>query len=559
MFGLFATVAIAQPKPGGTKPGAPQPKGDPKKAKALFELDRNYKDALTEYLRLLNDDPKNVEIKYRIGLCYLSTNIDKKKAIPYLEAMARESKAPKDVYLELGRAYHLANRYDDAIKKYTEYIELAKLRPEDARRVNKAIDQCRVGKYLVENPVEVEFECLSKDINTPFPEMYPFITADESFMIFTSRSNKVTGGFKEMDGNYSSDIFSSTQVAGKWSKPKNLSSIVNTQFYEVGTSMTPDGKNVVVYFSNEIAQSDLYLLGKKEKAKTFSKAVSLGDGVNTAKFLEVSGAVSPDGKFLIFSSDRPGGKGGLDLYVSYFENGAWGPAENLGSEINTEWDEDYPSFSPDGSKMYFASNSEKSMGGFDIFSAKYNKATKTFVAPTNMGYPINTADDNQTISFNNQGNVAYVSQQREGGIGELDIWRLTFKNAENDIAKTRVKGFVKPDTALATITIKDNVTGKQIQTVKPDNSGAYYVDLIPGRYKFVITANGYADYAVDLPIGSGAGFVEKLEKDFDLLNPPAPPATKPGTTPPAGTKPSTPTKPTTPNTKPTGTMKPKTP
>ncbi len=118
----FGRVSAQGPTSGG--------KGDPKKARQLFDLDKNYGEALVEYLKILAEDPNDPEINYRVGLCYLFTNVDKKKAYKYLEIMARQPKAPKDIYIELGRAYHLAGRYDDAIKRYNEFIEVARLRPE---------------------------------------------------------------------------------------------------------------------------------------------------------------------------------------------------------------------------------------------------------------------------------------------------------------------------------------------------------------------------------------------------------------------------------------------
>jgi hypothetical protein len=531
---LLASAITVNAQPGGAAGG----KGDAKKAKLYFEFDRNYKDALTEYLKLLKDEPNDPEINYRIGLCYLYTNIDKKKAYKYLEIMARQPKAPDEVYLELGRAYHIINRFDDAIKKYSEFIEIARLRPAELAKVNRYIEQCRIGKALTTSPVDVTFECLGKEVNSPFDDMFPFITADESYMTFTSRRNTVTGGFKDLDGTYASDIFSSLQTAGKWGKPKNLSSIVNTGYFEVGTSMAPDATNVICYFSNETAQADLYIISKKDKAKSFSKAVSLGAGVNMPKSLEMAGVISPDGSTLIFSSDRPGGKGGFDLYKSTNEGGEWSAPVNLGAPINTDGDEDYPNFSPDGKKLFFASNSAKSMGGFDIFSATYNKATEGYDEPVNLGYPINNTDDNQTISFNQTGTVAYVSASREGGIGELDIWKITFKTPMVDVQKTKFKGIVSPVDKEFTITVTDKFTGKEVAKTTPEKgTGKYSISLAPGRYIFKTEADGFITITEEVPVLGKATFKENVTKDITMVegvNPPPPPA---------GTKPGTPVKP----------------
>lgn len=530
---LFGSVA-AQPtnNSGGS--------GDPKKARALFDFDRNYKDALSEYLKLLSDDTNDPEINYRIGLCYLNTNIDKKKAYKYLEIMARQPKAPKDVYVELGKAYHYAGRYDDAIKRYTEFIEVARLRPDEAAVVNRMVDQCRVAKKLVANPVDVTFELLGKEVNTEYPELNPFIMEDESYMVFTSRRNNVTGGFKEIDGQYSSDVFSSLQTAGKWAKAKNMATIINTQYYEVSTSMSPDGRNVVCYLSNETAQGDLYLLTRKEKAKTYQKAISLGGAVNGVKSTEQAGVISADGQTLIFSSNRPGGKGGYDLWKCTYDGGEWGSPVNLGAPINTEADEDYPNFSADGKYLYFASNSSRSMGGFDVFSAKYNRATENYDEPQNLGYPVNTADDNYTISFNTAGNIAYVSQVRDGGTGDLDIWRVTFNGIKTEVKKTRFSGVIKQADSVAVITITDKFTGKEVAKANTAaGNGTYSFELAaPGRYIIKIEEPGQPTLTEEIQTLTGTAYKDKITKDFDLQAVPATPG-KPGTTKPGASKPTT--------------------
>lgn len=535
VFTLLLSTIMLKAQPAGAK-------GDLKKAKFLFEVDKNYKDALTEYLKILKDDANDAEVNYRIGLCYLYTNIDKKKAYKYLEIMARQPKAPKEVYLELGRGYHIANRFDDAIKRYGEFIEVGRLRPDETAKVNRYIEQCRIGKKLVDTPVDVTFECLGKEVNSDYPEMFPFITGDESYMVFTTRRNTVTGGVKDFDGTYASDVFSSLQTAGKWGKAKNLSTVVNTTYFEVGTSMATDATNVICYFSNEIAQADLYIISKKDKARSYGKAVSIGDRINLPKSIENAGVISPDGNTLIFSSDRPGGKGGLDLWKATREGDGWGDPVNLGAPINTDADEDYPNFSPNGKVLYFSANSARSMGGFDIFQATFNKATENYDEPQNLGYPINNADDNHTISFNQTGSVAYISASREGGIGDLDIWRITFKTPLFVSEKTKFKGKITTaNDAEATITVTDKFTGKEIaKSVAEKGTGNYSFDLAPGRFIFKTEADGHITITEEVPVLGKSTFKEQIIKDITLVegvNPPPPPA---------GTKPGTPAKPKTP-------------
>jgi hypothetical protein len=251
--------------------------------------------------------------------------------------------------------------------------------------------------------------------------------------------------------------------------------------------------------------------------------------------------VSPDGNTLIFSSDRPGGKGGLDLWKATREGDTWGDPVNLGAPVNTDADEDYPNFSPNGKVLYFSANSARSMGGFDIFQATFNKATENYDEPQNLGYPINNSDDNHTISFNQTGSVGYISTAREGGIGDLDIWRITFKTPLFVSEKTKFKGKITTaNDAEATITVTDKFTGKEIaKSVAEKGTGNYAFELAPGRVIFKKEADGHITITEEVPVLGKSTFKEQIVKDITLVegvNPPPPP-------PPAGTKPGTPVKP----------------
>ena len=150
---------------------------------------------------------------------------------------------------------------------------------------------------------------------------------------------------------------------------------------------------------------------------------------------------------LVFSSDQLEGKGEKDLWLSrILPNGDWGPIENLGDVINTDEDESFPYFSPDGKTLYFASSGHNSMGGYDIFKTAYNDSTKKWSKPINLGYPINNSDDNTVISFANNKKYAYISSHRPEGFGYTDIYRITFNDLPSSY--TIVKGeIILPDSS----------------------------------------------------------------------------------------------------------------
>ncbi|MCX6297004.1 MAG: hypothetical protein NTX97_13265, partial [Bacteroidetes bacterium] len=186
---------------------------DPEDAKEHFSHN-NFLFAIPAYKQLLKQEPKNADYNYKLGICYLYTNINKTLAIPYLEFASKSPKAEKQVMFHLGLAYQYASRFDDAIKAYNTYKTA--LKGEELEKVEHQIETCENGKEYVKHPVNVTFQNLGKEINSEFPDYYPFVPANESFVIFTSRRKENVGGQVEVDGYYSSDIYMSVPVNDVW-------------------------------------------------------------------------------------------------------------------------------------------------------------------------------------------------------------------------------------------------------------------------------------------------------------------------------------------------------
>ena len=201
---------------------------------------------------------------------------------------------------------------------------------------------------------------------------------------------------------------------------------------------------------------------------------------------------------IFFSSDRPGGKGGFDLYLCVkLPDGRWGSPVNLGEPINSLYDEDYPQFL-DGNKLYFASNRPESIGGFDIFVSGYNSEDKTFSEPHNLGYPINSTYNNMTISFGMGKRYAYVSDIRPEGFGGYDIYKVVFNNEEPpvNIYKCELQ-LGSPESSLTlvndslspvNIQLVDFFNGQLVGKFVPDVSGSFMMALSPGKYKLIVVS-----------------------------------------------------------------------
>ncbi|MBN2730724.1 MAG: PD40 domain-containing protein [Bacteroidales bacterium] len=402
------------------------PEGSLKAARGYFQY-QNFKDAMAEYLKLSETDSTNMEYHHNIGLCYLYTNIDKTLAIPYLEWVVEQEKFDPNAWYDLGRAYQYAYRFDDARRAFKKFISSGEkdMNPISAKR---QLEICDNAEKIIASPLNVTFTNLGEDINSPYPDYNPFILQDESYLVYVSKRNSNLGGWIDYDGFNTADIYHTTKTGRSWKKSRGISNTINTYLVEEIVGMTPDGEIMFVYMDNEYAMADVFY--SEKRGRSYKRPEALGTYVN-AKSFEGAATISQNKKILFFSSNREGGKGGMDLYMAYqLPTGEWGDPTNLGDLINTEYDEDFPYFAPDGESFYFASTGHNSMGGYDIFKCKWNKKTKTFDKPINVGYPINTVEDNTTISFSESMRHAYMAALKPGGYGELDIYRVTFNDVE---------------------------------------------------------------------------------------------------------------------------------
>jgi len=426
---LFAFISLTCVCLGQTKMNKKAIKASEKYARDLFTF-HNFKEALSEYLILYKQDSLNAFYNYRIGICYLNTNIDKTKALSYLEFASKHPKTEVEVWYELGRYYQYVYRFEEAIEAYRTYMKLQKSK-KDKFFITPArqIQMCRNAMELIKTPINVTFVNLGEQINSPYPDFSPFITADESYLVFSSKRESNTGKLLDFDGYYTTDIYTSVNKDGNWSKIRNFGNMVNTDLIEEAAGMSADGNTIFVYIDNYQGFNDI--IWTQKRGRSFQKGSYISPNINSNK-LETSATISPDGETIIFASERDGGYGGTDLYISRrLPNGEWSLAENLGPKINTSFNEDFPNFSPDGKMLYFASQGHKSIGGYDIFRTEWDDINKTWSHPENIGYPINTPDDNMTISFTSCKRYAYMSAFRKNeGSGDLDIYKVIF----NDVA-----------------------------------------------------------------------------------------------------------------------------
>jgi outer membrane protein OmpA-like peptidoglycan-associated protein len=492
-------------------------KGYPKEAKKLLEKADGYFDidefnnALPLYVEAEKLVPKDPEISYKAAKCYFELRHEI-KALPYLEAAKKGDIDDPELLYMLGDSYHKAHQFDKAIaslKNYRSYVN-----PKDKDRledVDLLINNCVNGKIMVQNPKsKITIKNLGPGINTAFNDYAPVVSADEGTLIFTSRRDNTTGGGKANEDNeWYEDLYMSIKSDTVWTTAVNMGPTINTATHDASIGISPDGQELFIYRNS--GGGDIFI--SNLTGTVWSAPKPLGSTINTP-YWEPSASTTSDENIIFFTSNKKGGFGGRDIYMTRkLPNGEFGPAVNLGPKINTRYDEDCPFIHPDGKTLYFSSKGHKSMGGFDIFSCTIDLATAAITTEVeNIGYPINTADDDVFFVWSVDNKRAYFASEREGGYGEKDIYMLIREDADADLAVLKGK-VISCDTkkpVAATIIVTD-LTTQQIVGIYNSNasSGKYTVILPAGKnYGITVEAQGYLFYSKNIDIPKLDHYVE---------------------------------------------------
>lgn len=463
----------------------------------LFE---EFNEALPLYLRIHRVYPDNDNINYKIGVCLLNNPYEKDKSIQYLEKAVKninpkfrennfkETKAPLESHFYLGHAYRINNQFDKARASYRKFLDLLDPEVYDADLVKEQIAACDAAESLMKKPLDMNMDILPEEINTRFSDINPAISGDENHLVFVSKLQ------------FYDAVFYSRKENGRWSPPRNIVPELGVDGDVYPTCLSHDGTEMIVYRNDQFI-GNLYssrLVGGK-----WTPLVKLNDNINT-KFWESSGSLSKDGKTLYFSSNRKGGFGGLDLYKSERTSGGdWGVPVNLGPTLNTKYNDDAPYVTEDGDKLFFISYGHYNMGGYDVFMSR-KAADGNWANPLNLGYPVNSSDDDQYFVPYRNGEVAYHAKYTEGGFGRHDIYRYEIFSPDNP-RRFPVTGLIEymgqnPDSALVDITVKDRSTGTTLLVTHPDRQGIYQFSLPAGKYDVLFDAEKFHQQMLKLDI-----------------------------------------------------------
>lgn len=377
---------------------------------------KDYKNALATFLAAYELNPDDALVNYKIGLAYLYSET-KSKAALYIDKAYRLNPAVNpDIDYHLGIAFQNTNEF----KKAIEHFERFKSKKKELGSIaDEKIAECHIADSLSQNELNVVIENLGSVVNTPYNDYSPIISADGNTLIFTS--NRTDDPSKAKANQNYEDIYVSRKSASGWSEPKLISSNINIKYNDAAASLSPDGKTLFLYY--EEGEGDIYT--STLNGDQWSKPEPLNKNINTSMFWETCASVSADGQKLYFASNRPGGIGELDLYVSQLDGkGQWGKAVNLGPVINTPENEDSPFIHHDGVTLYFSSDGHPNLGNSDIFFSEFknNKWSK----PENIGWPLNSWEYDGFFTLSPDKKKGYFSTVKEGGLGDADIYSIAF-------------------------------------------------------------------------------------------------------------------------------------
>jgi hypothetical protein len=466
--------------------------------------DANYEVALKQYIKVYRKYKDDPQVNHRLAICILNTNEDKTLALPYLKIADSIAKTPiPTMKYDMARAMYYSQKFDEAETMAREYL-LQKITPEQRIECDRLLDYIRNARKHYAKPKNVTFENLGDKVNSKQDDYIPIITEDEQQLYFTT-NRKYNNEYQQFIKGV---FYSQKEASRQWGASKSAGSKINSDEHEQLVGIAKDGNTLLVHVDRLSAPNDIYI---SEKGKTsFSELTPLPKNINS-KYAEMGASLSKTGDTLFFASDRPGGFGGYDIYLTKkLPTGGWGMPQNLGETINTPHDENFPYITASGERLYFTSNGSGSMGGCDVFFSE-NLDEGLWASPVNLGYPINDMYDNFNIVYTANGRYGYTSRYDASGVGGLDICRIIM----NDIPPTevvhtgqillssgdkKVPVHEKPGIMTSVeIKVVNNKTGKETGIIPVNAKTSKYTFAIsPGNYTLTVKGKGTSVFTKEI-------------------------------------------------------------
>ena len=484
-----------------------------RKAIALFEEGRkNY-----EYKR--NDDAYKLLKKaveedngfYEAYMILADVCNDLKKyseaVIAYKSAISLQPDRFPKVYYTLAGVEMELNQFAEAKAHLDKMLTYSKLDPVARKKAERRLANATFSQTAISNPVPFAPQNMGDKVNSIYAEYHPSLTVDNNLLIFTRRRPSDA----ETDNGGSpveEDFFVSARSGNEWAGALSLGPPINTNRNEGAHCISPDGR--FFFFTGcdspgGFGSCDIYF--SEKKGRKWSTPINLGEIINSPKF-DSQPTISADGRELVFTSSREGGKGSQDLWVSKKSaDGKWQTPQNLGDSINTELEEKGAFLHPDGNTLFFSSSGHPGMGGSDIYYSK-RKADGSWNKPKNLGYPINTKADEIHMIVSADSKTGYFASDRDSGLGLLDIYSFELYEAARPSSVTFLRGKVtdsktgKPlEAQFEIIDVLSNET--RVLSMSDPLTGEFLVTVPTGSsYALNVSAKGYTFFSENYKLGT---------------------------------------------------------
>ena len=460
--------------------------------KALKNLaERKSAEANENFFKAIKTDSTYSDAFFKLGQFYESTR-NQENALKFY-AKAIELKPNEltftQAYTYIGTRLMRAGNYEKA-KQYLSF-SLKNSSPNSpiVKQLTKQIEQCSFGIEAQKKSMNFSSVEMGNTINFKNKQYFPVLTADNETLIFTARSD---------DGD--ENLYTSQLKEGNWTEPKSISSKINSPYNEGTCSISADGHTLVFTScdgKDTFGSCDLYI--SKKVGEEWSTPQNLGEKINSP-FWDAQPSLSNDGRILYFSSERPKGYGRKDLWMSELgENEIWTKATNLGNIVNTLNDEISPFIHANGHTLFFASDGLIGMGGLDLFMTEQKSGIYT--KPENLGYPINTYEDQVALFITSDGKKGYYSSDIKSSV-KLFQFDIPKELSDKIIRVNVVKGIVRDaqtkkniSAEIELVDLKTNQAGATValQKIKSDSLSGEYTAVLPNgsQYGLFVSKNNY--------------------------------------------------------------------
>lgn len=491
-----------------------------KKAIKLYESgsacmqQRRLECAKGDFLKAANADDRFVEPRIMLAEIAEREGNDSEAISRYREVMSIAPRFFPTAQLHLADLEFRSGQYAEAEKSYKSYLEKEQ-EPQRKARARLGIENCAFAAHAVQQPVPFEPKNLGPAVNSSDPEYYPCITADDGTLIFTRR---VKAPQIQVYGMQEDFFMSKRGPDGAWQASAPIPTVSTADYNEGAGTLTPDGRFIIFtkcaledgsYGGNlrGLGSCDLFI--SQRIGDRWSPAQNLGTPVNSAAW-ESQPSMASDGRTLYFVRGRRTGNGvsDMDIWTSRMnDDGSWTKPEKLGSNVNTSWQEESVQIHPDGRTLYFSSNGHPGFGGLDIYVSRMQDDGNWGKA-LNLGYPINTGADENSLLVSAQGDIAYFASDRPGGYGDLDLYSFELYPEARPQPVTYIRGQVtdrsngKP--LEADVELFDLSTGKLATAAYSDpKTGEFLVCLPSGRsYALTASAEGYLFFSENYDVAA---------------------------------------------------------